>query len=327
MTMKYPLLFFASLLLMIGSSAAQEISVHDPVMAREGEQYYLFSTGKGIAIWTSTDMKSWTRQAPVFAQAPRWAAEVVPDFGNHIWAPDIFYFKDQYYLYYSISSFAKNTSAIGLATSKTLNQASPEYGWTDHGIILQSVPGRDMWNAIDPNIILDEEGAAWMSFGSFWGGIKLVRLSEDLLSVRNGPEDWFTIARRPRTFELNERAPGDAAVEAPFIFKKNNFYYLFISFDLCCRGAESTYKIMVGRSEKIQGPYLDKEGNNLYNGGGSLLLEGNEDWFGLGHNSAYHFEGKDYLIFHGYDAHEGGKPKLLSRQIQWDDAGWPSIVY
>ncbi|GAB3659365.1 arabinan endo-1,5-alpha-L-arabinosidase [Echinicola sediminis] len=295
-------------------------------MAKEGGTYYLFSTGRGIAVWSSDDMENWEREEPVFAEAPAWAKEVVPDFKNHIWAPDISYHNGRYYLYYSISTFAKNTSAIGVATNKTLDPDSADFKWTDHGIVVESVPGRDLWNAIDPNIITDEQGNKWMAFGSFWAGLKLVRLSEDLLSVKNGAEDWYTITRRPRTFALDERDPGDAAVEAPFIFKKDGYYYLFVSFDLCCRGENSTYKMMVGRSKDLQGPYVDKEGKSLYQGGGTLVLEGNEDWYGVGHNAAYTFDGLDYLVFHGYEAKENGTPRLFVREIDWDDEGWPKVT-
>ncbi|WP_200974528.1 arabinan endo-1,5-alpha-L-arabinosidase [Echinicola sp. 20G] len=307
------------------SLMAQTISVHDPVMIKEGDTYYLFCTGRGIAVWASDDMENWERQDAVFPEPPTWAKEVVPDFRNHIWAPDISYHQGKYYLYYSVSSFAKNTSAIGLATNKTLDSDSPDFKWIDHGIVIESVPGRDMWNAIDPNIITDEEGDNWMTFGSFWEGLKLVRLSEDLLSVQNGPEDWYTLVRRKRTFELDERDPGDAAAEAPFIFKKNGYYYLFVSFDLCCRGEKSTYKMVVGRSKNIKGPYLDREGISMYNGGGSLLLEGNDNWYGVGHNSTYTFGDKDYLVFHGYDAQENGRPRLFIKSISWDDEGWPMV--
>jgi len=116
--------------------------------------------------------------------------------------------------------------------------------------------------------------------------LKLVKLNADLKSIAQ-PEEWYTIARRERSFDIDVREPGDAALEAPFIFRKNGFYYLFVSFDYCCRGAQSTYKVMVGRSKKIQGPYVDKDGNSLVTGGGSLVIKGDEDWYAVGHNSAY----------------------------------------
>ena len=302
-----------------------QISVHDPVMMKQGDTYYLFSTGRGIAVWSSKDMKNWEREEPVFAEAPAWAADVVPEFKNHIWAPDIAYHNGQYYLYYSISAFGKNTSAIGVATNKTLNSNDPDYKWVDHGIVVQSVPGRDLWNAIDPNLVFDEQGQPWLSFGSFWEGLKLVKLKKDLLSIAEDPQEWHTVVKRERTDTLDIRNAGDAAVEAPFIFKKGDQYYLFASFDFCCRGPNSTYKMVVGRSDKVTGPYVDKEGKKMTQGGGSLLLEGDNNWYGVGHNSVYNFDGQDYLVFHAYDAADKGRPKLRIEKLSWDKNGWPVV--
>ena len=104
------------------------------------------------------------------------------------------------------SAFAKNTSAIGHATNPTLDPTDPKFKWTDHGKVIQSVPNRDMWNAIDPNIIIDEKVAPWMSFGSFWDGIKMVKLTPDMNAVAQ-PEEWYSLSRRERTFELDDKIP------------------------------------------------------------------------------------------------------------------------
>src|SRR5699024_8750474 len=148
-----------------------------------------------------------------------------------------------------VSAFGKNTSAIGLAINQTLDEHRSDYHWEDQGIIVRSIPGRDMWNAIDPQLIIDEEGDPWLDFGSFWEGIKLVKLKSDLTGIAQ-PESWFTIASRKRTFGISDTLPGDAAIEAPYIFYYKGYYYLFVSYDYCCRGSNSNYKIMVGRSKK-----------------------------------------------------------------------------
>lgn len=303
--------------------AQTEVVVHDPVAIKEGDTYHLFCTGNGISHFTSTDLESWDKQDPVFTEKPSWTDTVVPDFKNHIWAPDIIEHKGEYYLYYSVSAFAKNTSAIGLTINKTLDPNDKDYEWEDQGIIVQSVPNRDMWNAIDPNIIFDENGIPWMSFGSFWNGLKMVKLSDDLKSIAQ-PETWKTIAKRDRSFELDDKEPGDAALEAPFIFKKGEYYYLFLSWDLCCRGENSTYKVVVGRSKSATGPFVDAQGKALNQGGGTLLIEGNENWYGVGHNSVYNFDGKDYYFSHAYDAKDNGAPKLVIKEITWTD-GWPTV--
>ncbi|MBC6613026.1 arabinan endo-1,5-alpha-L-arabinosidase [Hymenobacter sp. BT507] len=300
------------------------IPAHDPVMIQQNGTYYMFCTGVGIAVWSSKDRQHWQPQKPVFAAAPAWAVKAIPGFKNHIWAPDISFANGQYSLFYSVSAFGKNTSAIGLATNKTLDPTSPEFKWVDHSLVVQSVPGRDMWNAIDPNLVRDATGTPWLTFGSFWDGIKLVQLRPDLTGPAE-PQQWRTIAHRPRDPKLNDSLPGDGAIEAPFIFKKGKYYYLFASFDYCCRGPQSTYKMMVGRSEDVRGPYLDRTGARLDQGGGTLVLEGDKNWYGVGHNAVATFNGTDYLIFHGYDAADKGHSKLRQESLRWDAAGWPMV--
>lgn len=303
----------------------RETPVHDPVMIKEGNTYYLFCTGFGISVFSSTDMKNWKKEKPVFATPPKWAVETIPGYRGHTWAPDISFHNGNYYLYYSVSAFGKNTSCIGVAVNKTLNSSSPDYKWEDKGKLIQSVPGRDMWNAIDPNLIFDENNVPWLSFGSFWNGIKLVKLNNDLTSVAQ-PEEWHTIAARPRTFGTPDTSAGDAAIEAPFIFKRGEYYYLFVSWDYCCRAEKSDYKVVVGRSKTATGPYLDKNAVPMINNGGSLVVQGDaKEWFGVGHNAAYTFDGKDYLIYHGYDALDRGRSKLLINQLEWDSEGWPFL--
>lgn len=310
--------------LAMGAQTA-DIPAHDPVAIREKDTYHLFCTGKGIDHFTSQDMVTWQKVAPVFPEKPAWTDKVVPDFKNHIWAPDIVYHNGLYFLFYSVSAFGKNTSAIGVASNKTLDVNAGNYAWTDHGMVVQSHPNRDLWNAIDPNIAFDEAGTPWMTFGSFWEGMKLVKLDKSLLKIAE-PQEWHTLARRERDFNLGDYNPGDAAIEAPFIFKKQGWYYLFLSWDYCCRGENSTYKVVVGRSRDLTGPYFDKEGRNLFHGGGSLLLEGNKNWFGAGHSSTYTFGEKDYLFFHAYDKNDNGKAKLAIRELGWTSNDWPFIV-
>ena len=312
-------------------SAQTEIIVHDPVMIRQNNTYYVFCTGWGISVFSSTDMKNWKNEAPVFAKAPQWAVDSIPSFTGHIWAPDISFYNGEYYLYYSVSAFGKNTSCIGLATNKTLNPHDPNFKWVDHGKVIQSIPGITNWNAIDPNLIVDETGAPYLCFGSFWDGIKLVKLSPDAKSVDEDLRLIPTIASRKSNPDLNnppaiEGNPVDAggnAIEAPFIFHKGKYYYLFASIDYCCKGEKSTYKMIVGRSEKVTGPYVDQAGIPMAKGGGTLVQQGDENWYGVGHNAVVSFDGTDYILFHGYDAHDEGKSKLIIEKLKWDNNGWP----
>lgn len=317
--------YFYLLLLITFFSKAQDISVHDPVMIKQKDIYYLYCTGEGISVFSSKDMKKWNKEPAIFKEKPLWADSVAADFKNHIWAPDISFHNNTYYLYYSVSAFAKNTSAIGVTTNTTLDPKDPNYKWVDQGIVIQSIPNRDLWNAIDPNLTFDENDTPWLAFGSFWEGLKMVKLNSDLKTIAQ-PQEWFTIAKRKRTFELADTNPGDGALEAPFIFKKNVYFYQFLSWDFCCRGDKSTYKVVVGRSKTIAGPYLDKEGKSLNEGGGTLLIQGNQNWYGAGHNSTYTFDGKDYIVFHAYDVKQKGRPILQIEQLNWDADLWPVLA-
>lgn len=233
---------FTILFILTGSTVtAQDIVVHDPVVIKQKDTYYLYCTGNGISVFSSKDLKKWDKQPQVFKEKPVWADGVAVDFKNHIWAPDISFHNNMYYLYYSVSAFAKNTSAIGVATNTTLDPSDKNYKWVDQGIVIQSQPNRDMWNAIDPNLTFDENNTPWLAFGSFWEGLKLVKLNPDLKSIAQ-PQEWHTIAKRKRSFELADSDPGDGALEAPFIFKKNGYYYQFLSWDLCCRGEKAPTK-------------------------------------------------------------------------------------
>lgn len=314
----------SALLCIASLSHAKQVDVHDPVMTREGDTWYLFSTGPGITIYSSADREHWILSDRAFAAEPVWAKTVAPDFNGHLWAPDIIQRNNQFYLYYSVSAFGKNTSAIGVTVNKTLNPKSPDYRWEDKGIVIQSVPNRDAWNAIDPAVIVDEQGQAWMSFGSFWNGLKIFKLNDDWTRPAE-PQEWHSIAARPQAVTSTSSEAGPAEIEAPFIFKKGEYYYLFASWGLCCKGANSTYHLVVGRSRHITGPYVDRAGKNMNEGGGSLLIKGNKNWVGLGHNSAYTWDGKDYLVLHAYETADKYLQKLKILNIYWDKERWPHV--
>ena len=312
-----------------------DVPVHDPVMIRQGATYYLFATGRGIAVWSSLDRVHWKQERPVFAAPPPWATAAVPAFSGHIWAPDISYHAGRYYLYYSVSAFGKNTSCIGVATNVTLDPADPRFRWVDQGKVIQSVPGVTNWNAIDPNLVEDDDGKPFLAFGSFWEGLKLVKLTPDRLAVAESLDRLPTLASRDsdpkgKNLPAPPGSPVDAggnAIEAPFIFRHGGWYFLFASIDYCCRGARSTYKMIVGRAKAVAGPYLDRAGVPLTYGGGTLLLAGNAKWYGVGHCAVGTFDGTDYLIFHGYDAADAqARSKLRIEKLTWDAAGWPVVM-
>ena len=299
--------------------------VHDPVMAFENGTYYLLSTGRRIQMMTSKNRKTWKfKPFGVMDSIPAWTQTTVPGFRDHVWAPDIIQWHGKWWLMYSCSTFGKNTSAIGLMTTTSL--ADPL--WKDEGCVVKSKT-EDSFNAIDPNIVIDDKDNPWLTFGSFWDGIQLVKLDKTMHIAKKAKPK--TIARRygnpmPKLENPTSKYAGVNAIEAPFIFKHNGWYYLFVSWDYCCRGEKSNYRVVVGRSKKVKGPYFDREGKDMSKGGGTLFLEGDKKEFeAAGHCSAYHFEGKDIFVCHGYSVPLHGQSILIQREMQWTADGWPYL--
>lgn len=308
--------------------------VHDPVMAKDGDTYYIFSTGRGIQQMTSKDRITWTvLPQPVMTVIPGWTTDSVPGFESHVWAPDVIKWHGRWWMAYSCSTFGKNGSAIGLLSSRSLRSNI----WKDEGCIVTSHDWKknadgstsgDNWNAIDPNFVIDDNDTPWLVWGSFWDGIQLARL-DTTMHLTSKP---VTIARRHRPGDPNaaenptSRFAGRNAIEAPFIFKHNGWYYLFVSWDYCCRGAKSNYRVAIGRSKSVEGPYLDREGKDMLNGGGTIFIEGDKkEWEAAGHCAAYTFDGEDIFICHGYSATRNGVALLIQRPISWTSNGWPEV--
>jgi arabinan endo-1,5-alpha-L-arabinosidase len=302
---------------------------HDPSIIREGNTWYVFATGKApdggqLAIRCSTDLKQWRLCGHVFDAIPAWIKERSPG-TRDLWAPDISYVNHEYRLYYAYSLFGKNTSGIALATNKTLDPTSSNYKWIDKGLVLKSL-ATDNFNAIDPNLVLDKKGAAWLVFGSFWDGIKMRRL-DDAGMLSKSDTTLYSLARRAKpTADAGSGSatlpPNWEAIEAPFIVRRGGFYYLFTSWDLCCRGLKSTYKTMVGRSQSVTGPYTDATGTPLAQGGGTPVLFPSARWLGPGGQSVLiNSKGEDIIVFHAYDS-TTGKPYLQLSTIDWK-GNWP----
>jgi arabinan endo-1,5-alpha-L-arabinosidase len=295
--------------------------VHDPCIIKQGEWYYIFSTsvktdtGGHIACRRSRDLATWERCGFVFAEIPAWARQSVPR-AKSIWAPDISIYNDTYHLYYSVSSFGSNQSVIGLATNTTLDPQAPGYAWVDRGLVVQSRL-RDRYNAIDPNLIADRDGKYWLSWGSFWDGIMMARIDPATGLRLESEKKIHSLAWRPVA------RGGASEIEAPFIISHGDYYYLFVSFDLCCRGVDSTYFVVCGRSKNITGPYVDVNDRPLTDGGGSIVIQGDARFKGTGHNAVLHEGDRDYLVYHAYDVQHEGTPTLRISPIYWTPDGWP----
>jgi arabinan endo-1,5-alpha-L-arabinosidase len=292
--------------------AGGDTGVSDPRVIRQGDTYYLFSTGAGIPIRTSQDMIHWTDAGQVFASTPGWARAKVPR-ATSIWAPDISFEAGQYRLYYAVSTFGGKRSVIGLATNATLDPSDPAYRWVDRGEVIASRPKGTDYNAIDPNLAVDGRGRTWLAFGSQWSGIKLVRID---------PATGMPTGRHPKLRSLASRPDGHP-IEAPFLLARGGYSYLFVSFGVCCMGTSSTYKIMVGRSRSITGPYRDRGGRLMTEGGGTLVLDGNARYRGPGHNEVLADGGRDDLVYHTYDVQDAGIATLQVRPLSWTADGWP----
>jgi arabinan endo-1,5-alpha-L-arabinosidase len=299
--------------------------VRDPSLIRQGNTFYLFSTDDGasldgaIKIRCSSDLKAWSLCGQVFNSIPAWITQQIPGVMG-LWAPDISFFNGLYHLYYAASIFGTNRSLIALATNPTLDPSDPNYSWTDRGEVLSSRSGND-YNAIDPNILVDGDGKVWLTFGSFWSGIKQAPVD---------PSTGLLASNTPEPYSLAARPTDPAhAVEGAFVVQHGGYYYLFVSFGLCCTidPLRSDYHIMVGRGRSVHGPFTDKNGAPMLSGGGTMLLAGStQSWNAPGGESLLTDPetGDTTIVFHAHRL-PNGTPYLFADQLTWNN-GWPQIV-
>lgn len=287
------------------------------VEARDGSGFYVFTTGHGVKVFHSPDLTTWKLIGRVFDRhVPQWAEEAVPGCDG-IWAPDIQYFNGQYHLYYSVSTFGSQRSVIGLATSKSVNPASKDYQWIDQGLVVESFPEKDDFNAIDPAVFADKNGKAYLYWGSYWTGLKGIEINPQTgKPARADRLEYKALAQRTdRGFPTN--------IEAPFVVQHGDYYYLMASWDFCCAGEDSTYKVVVGRSKTALGPFLDRQGRSMNAGGGEVVLASDVRWRGPGHNSFLQSARGDFLVHHVYDNESVRKGRILQvRSVEWTKDGW-----
>lgn len=313
-------LFFAEAGLLPASSftpapLAGDTYIHDPSsIISDGANYFAFGTGRGIREKCSPNLVHWSECGPVFHSPPASVLEFDPDFRGSLWAPDIIRVNGKFYLYYAASKWGKQTSTINLAVNATLDRTATNYSWQDCGPVVSSTNGSD-FNTIDPSVMLDADGKLWMSFGSYWNGIYLAELN---------PETGLRVSSNAPLYQL----AWNHSIEASCITRHGNFYYLFVNWGQCCEGTNSTYEVRVGRSEKITGPYRDRDGNDLATGGGSVFLQSSGRFIGPGHIGILnngHTNGPTIFSYHYYDADTHGRSRLAIGKMDWS-SGWPVAV-
>ena len=282
-----------------------DMSAPDPTVIRaEDGTFYLYATEdmRNVPIFHSANLVDWKLVGTAFTDnsRPKW----LPKGG--IWAPDIQHVGGKYHLYYAKSVWGGEWDAgIGVAVSN-----SPAGPFVDRGCMFTSKQ-IGIQNCIDP-FYIEDGGKKYLFFGSFHG-IYGVELTADGLHVKQGAKP---------------REVAGTFMEATYIRRRGGYYYLFGSTGTCCEGARSTYRITIGRSKSLFGPYVDKSGRRLLDNHYNILLDKDDSVLGPGHNAGLITDdaGNDYMFYHGFKASDpdAGRVVWLSR-IVWAD-GWPSMM-
>jgi arabinan endo-1,5-alpha-L-arabinosidase len=286
---------------------------HDPTVLRVGDTYYRFWTGEFIPSAKSTNLIDWSNAPTVYGNSyPAWVQDWlggVPDETfNFPWAPEVSSFGGKVHIYSSFSAkFGDNVSCITHLSTSDVEAGN----WEDSGPII-CTEGNERYNAIDADIGFDSEGRPFLAFGSFWDGIFAFELNID--GSRKGTD--------------LTRLASAAEIEAPVLFRRCNYYYLFVTFGLCCPGEgrridQLTYRVVVGRSENMLGPYVDRDGKGMLEGGGSLIVEGDKTaWAAAGHSDVFVDGDKIYHTYHAYRQSNGDAVFRLV-ELPFDEDGWP----
>ena len=281
-------------------------SLPDPTVIKADDGYfYLYATEniRNVPIYRSENLVDWRRVGTAFTDRTR--PQMVPR-GN-IWAPDINLINGKYVMYYSKSTWGGEWECgIGVATADR-----PSGPFTDVGkLFISSEIG--VQNSIDPFYIEEDDGSKYLFWGSF-RGIYGIQLSDDGLSIKPGAQK-VQIA--------------GTLTEGTYIYKHDGYYYLFGSAGTCCEGLNSTYRVMVARSENLMGPYVNKSGRPALENNFMLVMQKSNKVVGPGHNSEIVQDdaGQYWMLYHGFDAADpdGGR-KVYLDQILWDKDGWPIV--
>ncbi|MBR2059650.1 MAG: family 43 glycosylhydrolase, partial [Fibrobacter sp.] len=293
---------------------------HDPSMVRFEDGYALMSTNNNLQLWTSEDAYTWKDHKSTVSAIPQWAYTYAPG-TEGIWAPDVFYMNGEYRVYYCVSVFGKRSSAIGYQSTKSIMPGSSGYGWTDHGHVFHTTTS-DKYNAIDADVVRDTEGNYWMAFGSFGLGIQLIKLDATTGYQASDDKTVYNIARRTSS------ASGGAE-EGPSLIEHGGQYFLFTAWDKCCQqGAnieQTTYKTAYGRADKVTGPYKDRAGYTMANGGGTILLERYGRYVGPGGGEAFQDLNRVRFVHHYYDLNGDKYNHIHIRDVVFTEDNWAEM--
>jgi arabinan endo-1,5-alpha-L-arabinosidase len=303
------------------------IYVHDPDMIQDGTgTFWLYGTHNTLA--SSPDMNTFSAvgAGDISPDFSWWAGENATGTNGRtdIWAPDVTYVNGTYYQYYAVPIYDppsvvdanQSAAVIALATS-----SSPNGPWTDAGKVISSCGTAPdcttTFNAIDPASYIDTAGNWWLTFGSWHDGIHVLQLD---------PSTGLRLASNTTLFSIAQRSAGE---EGSFIFPYTaggtHYFYYFASINVCCQGVNSTYRIIVGRSTSPTGPFYDRGGLDLMNGGGTILLSTHGTIYGPGGQSVLLVGSQPVLVYHYYDGTNGGTPTLGLNDLAFDSGGWPYV--
>ncbi|KAJ5115692.1 hypothetical protein N7456_000040 [Penicillium angulare] len=294
-----------------------ECVVYDPTVIRRSSdgKYFRFSTGNEISYVTASSLEGpWTAVGSVLPDGSS-----IDLAGNtDLWAPDVHYIDDLYYVYYAVSTFGSQSSAIGLATSATMELGT----WTDHGSVGIASSSSKIYNAIDPSLI-EVDGTYYMQFGSFWDDIYQVEMNS--AATKTSGSASYNIAYYP---------DGTHPEEGSYMYQYGDYYYLFYSWGICCDYSDSLpasgqeYHIKVCRSTSATGNFVDADGTACTDGGGTIVLESHGNVYGPGGQGVYDDPTYGTVLYYAYTditiGYADDQKQFGFNVIDWS-TGWPVV--
>lgn len=280
----------------------------DPTFIKDDDGFfYAYGTqGKlgDIPIYRSDDLVKWEYISNAFPKGSV-RPSILPE-GN-LWAPDVMKLDNKYVLVYSQSKWGEHhLNGLGIATSD-----SPTGPFKDLGKLFTS-DEIGVQNSIDPSFFMTDDNRLLLLWGSFNG--------------------LYIIEIEPTTFKVKDNASkikvAGNAYEGSHIFKHNGKYYLFASIGACCKGDDSTYRVVVARSDSPTGPYVDREGKSMLDNAHYLVISGDDICRGPGHGSQIVTDanGDTWYLYHGYVKGNSNIGRMMwLDKIQWDEQGWPFV--